>query len=49
MSVPVTIFMWAIATVGVTLIAAWLVHPAVILGTMIGVAMTTLKNMHIGD
>lgn len=49
MSVPITIFVWVIATVGVTLIAAWLIHPAVILGTMIGVTMTTLKNIYLGD
>jgi hypothetical protein len=43
------IFGWAATTLLLTLLAMWLIHPAVALGTMIGVATTTLKTIHTGD
>lgn len=37
---------WLAATAGLSLLAAWLIHPSVLLGAIIGVAMTTLKDVH---
>ena len=36
---------WMLVTVILSLVAAWLIHPAVLLGTIIGVITTTIKEL----
>ena len=41
--------LWAFITTELSIIAAVLVHPAVLLGVIIGIVTTTLKDIHCGD
>jgi hypothetical protein len=36
--------LWAAATMGLTVMGAMLIHPAVILGTMLGVVTTLMRG-----
>lgn len=48
LSIGAKMMLWVSATLMLTIVAAILFHPAVFLGTIIGVTTTTLKNMHSG-
>ena len=49
MNKPARMLLWSFATVVISLIAAVLIDPAVLVGVVIGVAMTTLKQIDMGE
>lgn len=49
MNTGAKILLWTFATAGILMLAAIMFHPAVLLGGFIGIAMTTLKQLHLGE
>jgi hypothetical protein len=49
MNIAAKHLLWAFITAVLSIIAAVLIHPTILLGVLIGIITTTLKDIHCGD